>query len=141
MTREDLVLLLADGAEGPYELDPVRLMKGSFIISQAGRPAWRNLFQFRPYDYGPFDTRVYSARDGLVNEGLLRVDRTGRYDAYSLTPAGTARIAAIEAELGPGDADWVRRTGRYVTSKSFAKLLDEIYTRWPDYAKRSVVRR
>ena len=39
--REDLILLLADGAVGPYDLDPIRLMKGCFIISQAGRPSWR----------------------------------------------------------------------------------------------------
>ncbi len=141
VASEDLILLLADGAEGPYDLDPVRVMKGCFIISQAGRPAWRTLFQFRPYDYGPFDTRVYNARDALLSDGLLRADRSGRYDSYTLTDDGEARISEITEELGQHDADWVRSIGRYVTSKSFSKLLDEIYIRWPDFTTQSVHRR
>ena len=139
--REDLILLLADGAEGPYQLDPIRIMKGCFIISQAGRPAWRELFNFRPYAYGPFDGSVYSARDALINEGLLEADTTGRYEAYALTDAGRNRLQDVAAEVGDKAATWVRRVGRYVTSKSFSRLLDEVYERWPDYTGRSLVRR
>lgn len=54
-TQEDLLLLLAAGADGRYDLDPIRLMKGCFIVSQGGRPEWQGLYDFRPYDYGPFD--------------------------------------------------------------------------------------
>lgn len=139
VTQEDLILLLVDGADGPYNVDPVRLMKGCFIISQAGRRPWRDLFRFRPYDYGPFDSSVYAARDRLLSEGLLAETR-GRYPAYSLTRAGEARAAEVAEELGEHDADWVRSIGGYVTSKSFSRLLNEIYERWPDYARNSVMR-
>jgi hypothetical protein len=141
VTREDLVLLIADGAEGPFPLDPVRLMKGCFIVAMAGRPEWKGMFQFRPYDYGPLDTRVYSARDALVAEGLLDAERTGRYDSYVLTDAGRERVKEVETIVDAEDANWLRRVGSYVTSKSFDRLLDEIYTRWPDYATESVHRR
>ena len=140
LSIEDTILLLAAGAEGPYDLDPVRVMKGAFVVSQAGRPAWREQFRFRPYDYGPFDTGVYRARDKLVAEGLLRADRSRRYETYHLTAAGRKRVAGLEARFS-ADADWVERVGRYVTSKSFSRLLDDIYKRWPDFASKSVVRR
>jgi hypothetical protein len=141
VTREDLILLLADGAEeGQYDLDPIRIMKGCFIISQAGRTSWRTLFRFRPYDYGPFDVRVYGARDSLIAEGLLRREKTGRYANYTLTDDGRTRVEEIEQEIDENAADWVRRVGHYVTSKSFSRLLDEVYARWPDFAVRSVVR-
>jgi hypothetical protein len=38
-------------------------MKGCFLVSQRGRADWRTLFNFKPYDYGPFDRGVYAARD------------------------------------------------------------------------------
>jgi hypothetical protein len=139
-TQEDLILLLADGAGGPYAFDPVRLMKGCFIISQAGRPGWRELFRFRAYAYGPFDSSVYSARDRLLAEGLLQAGRGGRYPAYTLTPKGGERATEVAEALGDHDAIWVRSIGGYVTSRSFSKLLDEVYERWPDYARNSVMR-
>ena len=41
MTQEDVLLLIAAGADGPYGLDPVRIMKGAFLASQKGLPEWR----------------------------------------------------------------------------------------------------
>ena len=87
--------MLAAGADGPYDLDPIRVMKGCFVVSQAGRTEWRSLFDFAPYDYGPFDTSVYRARDALLAKGYLQADHTGRYGSYTLTDAGTARVREI----------------------------------------------
>jgi hypothetical protein len=139
LSIEDVILLVAAGAEGPYQLDPIRIMKGSFIASQAGRSPWRDQFHFRPYDYGPFDRRVYDARDNLVQQELVDVDRSRRYDTYVLTDAGRARVAELEAQF-PDDCAWLERVGQHVTSRSFSRLLDEIYERWPEFATRSVAR-
>jgi hypothetical protein len=140
-TREDLMVVLTDGAQGgTFPLDPVRLMKACFVTSMAGRDEWRELFNFRAYDYGPFDAGVYAARDELIGRGLLERTRTGRYDSYSLTEEGHRRIGEIEAELDESDAQWLRRVGAWVASKSFNKLLDEIYSRWPEYASQSLHR-
>jgi hypothetical protein len=141
LDRQDVILLLAAGADGPYDLDPIRLMKGCFVVSQVGRPEWREIWDFEPYDYGPFDTSVYRARDALLSRGLLQSDRNGRYSAYSLTDEGEARAAELAERLGTKYTEWLHRVGRYVTSKSFSSLLDEIYDRFPEYASRSVMRR
>jgi hypothetical protein len=134
------VLAIAAGAEGPFALDPIRLMKGCFLVSQRGRESWKSVFDFEPYVYGPFDRGVYAARDALVARGLLQADEQGRYPAYSLTAEGWGLMDGIEGALGESDTRWLARIGSYVTSKSFSQLLDEIYAAFPDFAVRSVVR-
>lgn len=138
MTQEDIVLLIADGARGPYGLDPVRLMKGCFLAAKLGPDEWeQQLFAFRPYDYGPFDSGVYTTRDRLAGARLIDIDRTGRYERYTITDAGRERVAQLEARE-PDVATWLRRIGAYVSSKPFAKLLREIYEKYPAYKVRSV---
>lgn len=133
--REDILLLLADGAQGRFALDPVRLMKGAFLVVHRGRADWRSLFRFEAYDYGPFDRQVYDVRDRLIYDDLLEVI-PGRYDSYRLTDVGRERVEEIAAQLGE-DADWIRRIGRYVTTRSFEQLLNEVYDAHPEYAVRS----
>jgi hypothetical protein len=140
LTREDVVLAVAAGADGPYDFDPIRLMKACFLVSQQGRQAWRGLFNFEPYDYGPFDRSVYVARDVLLASGMLQEARRGRYPTYSPTEQGNARVGEIATAIGEHDAHWLAGIGSYVTSKSFSRLLDEVYAAFPAYAVRSVAR-
>lgn len=135
--RQDVVLLIADGADGSFPLDPIRLMKACFLVSQRGTDAERSLFDFQPYDYGPFDSDVYRSRDALIARGLLTVDREHRHGAYNLTEAGAERVGNLRAAIGDAAADWFRDLGRYVTSRSFTDLLDEVYAAYPDFATRS----
>jgi hypothetical protein len=138
--RQDIMLLIADGADGPYPLDPIRLMKGCFIVDQIGPAEWGHLFDFEPYDYGPFDSSVYRARDALVGKDLLLRQPAGRYSQYEITEAGRERAAEIAAGLDEPIAQWLRSIGHWVTSKSFTDLLREIYERFPDYATKSIAR-
>ena len=135
LAGDDVLLLLADGAQGRFPLDPVRLMKGAFLVVERGRSDWGGLFNFVAYDYGPFDRRVYDVRDRLTQDGFLEVI-PGRYDSYRLSQQGQERVKEISPELGE-DADWVRRVGRYVTTRSFEQLLDEVYEAHPNFAVRS----
>jgi uncharacterized protein len=140
LSQDDVLLLIADGATGSYQLDPIRLMKGGFIVSQVGAEAWRPLFNFHPYHYGPFDSSVYGAVDRLVADGLFAATPAGRYNTYAVTDAGHQRAADLEGLVGEQSAGWLRSVGSYVTSRSFAKLLKEIYERYPDFAVNSRAR-
>lgn len=136
------MLLMADGADGKFPLDPIRLMKGCFLVSQIGRAEWQALFAFEPYDYGPFDASVYRARDALLAKGLIDEEELGRYSEYSITEHGREQVAKLvsSGETPQEDADWFRSIGRWVTSKSFNELLREIYEQFPGYATRSIAR-
>jgi len=136
--RQDIMLLIADGADGPFPLDPIRLMKGCFIVAEIGPDGWQHLFEFRPYAYGPFDPSVYRARDALLGKDLLVAIPAGRYSQYKITETGRERAAAIAKDMNQPLAEWLRNIGRWVTSKSFNDLLREIYDRFPDYASKSI---
>jgi hypothetical protein len=138
-SQEDLLLLIADGAAGSYDLDRIRLMKAAFLIDQMGPETWGNIFAFRPYTYGPFDSDVYRARDELVREGLLVSEPNRRYHAYDVTEAGKQRVAQIESEIGRSYADWVRQIGAWVTARSFSSLIQSIYAQYPAYAEHSAL--
>jgi hypothetical protein len=140
LTREDVLLLIASGAGGQFPLDPIRLMKGAFLVSQRGRAQWKGLFEFKPYAYGPFDKGVYATRDALVTSGLLAASSDGRYEVYSLTESGRARVDEIVKQLGADDAAWFAQIGEYVTSVSFQTLLNQVYTAYPEFASNSVAR-
>jgi uncharacterized protein len=140
LTQDDVLVLIADGATGPYELDPLRLMKAAFLVSQRGRPEWQELFKFRAYNYGPFDPSVYGARDRLIAQGLLQKNSERRYETYALTDAGRERAQELAEAVGDENAEWFRSIGAYVTNHSFATLLRQIYTAFPRFAARSIAR-
>lgn len=136
--RQDILLLIADGADGKFPLDPIRLMKGCFLVAEIGPDEWKGLFEFSAYDYGPFDPSVYRARDALLGKGLLIDLPAGRYNHYRITDAGRTRAAATAEKLDQPLAEWLRNIGHWVTSKSFNDLLREVYERFPNYATRSI---
>lgn len=137
---EDVILLIASGATGAFEFDPIRLMKGAFLVAQRGPTEWRDYFGFEPYSFGPFDSGVYVMRDNLLTQGLLRAKKHGRYESYALTDAGRARVAELKSATPRQTVDWTASVGSYVTSKSFSRLLREIYGAFPEFATRSVMR-
>jgi DNA-binding PadR family transcriptional regulator len=137
---EDILLLIADGATGSFDLDPIRLMKGGFLAWEQGPEEWKDLFAFRAYDYGPFDSRLYRARDDLISQGLMSVTRKGRYDSYALTEAGQTRVNELRYAQ-PENVEYLHRVGNYVTSRSFTDLLREIYAAFPEFATNSVLTR
>ncbi len=74
--RQDIMLLIADGADGPYPLDPIRLMKGCFIVDQIGPDDWKDLFAFER----PMLLAEVNGTPGFVTQ-----DRDGVLSVISLT--------------------------------------------------------
>lgn len=139
LAAEDVLLLLADGADGPYDLDRFRLMKGAFLVAKLGGGEWDELFSFRAYDYGPFDSSVYGLKDSLVSKELLTAEKS-RYGKYAISDAGKARARELEERIGSEDADWIRSIGRWLTSNSFSGIANKVYSEFPEFATRSVMR-
>jgi hypothetical protein len=135
-----LVLLLdrdALGATGPEELDPVRVQKGMFLLSKRG-PA-RGLYAFRAYDWGPFSSAIYSDLDALVAQGYLDRQRVpGRtWCTYRVTPSGHEVASGMAQQIGAANVGWLRSAREFLTTRSFAQLLREIYEEYPDFAVNS----
>jgi uncharacterized protein YwgA len=141
LDRSDWLLLLLDraalGARGPEELDPVRIQKGIFLLSRRG-PA-RNLYGFEAYDWGPFSSAIYADLASLARQGYLTEEKVpGRtWSVYRITARGHERALVAAAQAGEMATAWLKQTREFVTTRTFAQLLRDVYALYPDYAVNS----
>lgn len=135
-----LLFLGADG--GKYDIDQVRAMKGLFLLSKEDIHPEAEFYSFDPYDYGPFDSRVYRDLDILEAEGL--VDASTHWGSnkrtYHLTDEGLREYEKVLTETPVEKAASVNKVKQRVTSLGFDELLEQIYTEYPEYQGRSVSR-
>ena len=123
----------------PYE--PVQVQKLFFLLDEnAASGIGGKKFNFRPYDYGPFDRAVYDEIEALAGEGLIEVYGDGRSRRYSLTLAGIDRAAELLESLPPRVRKYMGDVSKWVQSQSFEDLVATIYEHYPEMAVNSVFR-
>jgi uncharacterized protein YwgA len=143
LVRSDWLLLLLDrsvlGANGPDELDPVRIQKGIFLLSERGPARGRGLYDFHAYDWGPFSSAIYADLASLTRQGYLaEATVLGRtWSTYQVTARGHERALAAAAQAGETATAWLRQAREFLTTRSFAQLLRDIYALYPDMAVNS----
>lgn len=141
MDRSDWILLLvskaATGADGPDELDPIRIQKGMFLLGERG-PA-RNLYAFRPYNWGPFSRDIYQDLDRLVSRGLLNAkQQPGQsWKRYSATLAGDEVASRLAGTLDGSSVAWMQQCRQFLTERTFSRLLKDVYEAYPGMATKS----
>lgn len=139
--RRDWLLTFIGAPSGGFATDQLRVMKGMFLLSKDGPAELRELYSFRPYDYGPFDAAVYHDLEACEAEGLIQSRPVGgNRMVYALTPAGESRVDQLRAEVGQETRTAIDQVKKHVTSLSFTELLKQVYTQHPDYAVRSIAR-
>lgn len=141
MRRSDLVLALLASAGG-HAYTPVQIQKAAFLVT-------RNIpaivsdgpeFQFEPYDFGPFDSGVYSEAESLARENLAIVAKvpSGRYSTYAASPAGITRGEQVLDELDDSVERYIREVSGWVRAQSFRKLVSSIYRKYPEMRVNSI---
>lgn len=120
-------------------LDRLRMQKGVFLLTQRGPAEWRETFGFTPYDWGPYSVGLSRAVGQLMSQGLLERRMSGgrRYAEYRATPAGEREVERITAQLHEVTQDFVRATRKFVNTRSFTRLLRDVYGAYPEYAVNS----
>ncbi len=143
MKSADLPLLLASdcAAEGQdkFPLDRIRMQKAIFLLTQRGSEGWRDLYTYRPYDWGPYSRALASDIDVLIETGNLEIEpfSGNRYGSYTATDSGEQRATQVWSRLDAHEKTFVRNVRKYVTSASFNKLLREVYAAYPEFATKS----
>ena len=142
LSRQGWLLLFLGAPGGKYPVDQIRVMKGMFLLSRTQGHPTQELYRFEPYDYGPFDARVYRDLDLLQLEDMIRVTRLAgsSQKRYELTDAGQREFALLEQTLPAQHVEEVRKVKKLVTDLSFDDLLKKIYTSFPEFAVNSVAR-
>jgi DNA-binding PadR family transcriptional regulator len=140
--------LLAFLAAGPstraiprWPMDPVRIQKGMFLLAQSGPSEARDVYEFEPYNYGPCSFPLYRDLDTLEDQGLIKgtVQPGHTWKEYELTPAGVEQARSAVPGLSEQDLAQVRQIYQFVVSRSFRRLLSDVYQQYPEYAENSVV--
>jgi hypothetical protein len=77
--RKDLLLLVLSAEDNAPVVGVTRLQKYLFLLQETGR--WKERlkkpYEFRAYDYGPFDDQIYADLDFLENLGLIEKSASG----------------------------------------------------------------
>lgn len=141
MDRRHWPLLVIDEA-GPSGLSPLQLQKSLFLIGRnlPGEVS-NSYYDFIPYNYGPFDARVYSDAQSLINSDLIRaVQVSGRNWAYyTIAPPGHDVAQYVRnSEVSERASQYITTVVAWVQSLTFAQLLAAIYKAYPEYKAKSV---
>jgi uncharacterized protein len=143
VNRSDLALAmmsrLASSGDEQYPFDRIRIQKAMFLLTQRGSSGWRDLYEYKPYNWGPYSSQLASDMDSMVREGLVEEEEvsSSRQPSYGATAAGEARAATTWSALQNAERDFVRSVRSYVTSRSFTQLLREVYAEYPEFATAS----
>lgn len=146
MLKSDWLLVLAALKGSAEGLDPIRLQKGMFLFAQQGGAPEVERYDFEPYNYGPMSRELYRDLDHLVHEGLLEATAVSgqTWQRYRANDAGREHAQRLLDEADPDTLNAARRLyeiKRSIVDKGFARLLNDVYDRYPEYAARSVFRR
>ena len=140
MERADWNLLVLAAAKG-QPLSPVQFQKSLFLLSRRlpsdvlGEP----LYNFEPYNYGPFDAMVYTDAVRLSLVGLASVQASTRgWTEYSATPEGIAKADELVSQLPPDVVSYVERAVGWDTAQPFASLVQAVYRAYPEMKANSI---
>jgi uncharacterized protein len=133
-----LVLTASDSATSPVQLQKILFLIGKNLPTQTQN----GFYDFRPYDYGPFDATVYSDAEQLSIDGLvtIRLSQSGKWREYLPSPKGFQKAEEIKQGLPTDLTKYLQDLVLWVKSLDFEQLVKYIYREYPDYKVNSVFR-
>lgn len=139
MNQKELLLASLGASNGePYQ--PVQIQKIVFLFQERGLKS--NIFNFKPYDYGPYDSEIYIRLEELSDEGLVEIigQPFSKPRLYGLTPEGKNIAQDILEKFSLPQREFLIRLSKWVQSLSFAELVGAIYKEYPAMRENSVFR-
>jgi len=116
------------------------LMKYAFLFQMEGN-GHRRFYHFVPYHYGPFAKQLYEDLQGLVGEGVVRVENDDDEEKTRITLVDMAKadkmLDDVPEEARADVASIIDTYG----ALDHRNLLKTVYKKYPAYAKKSKIRR
>lgn len=129
--QKTILSLLAAG--NSKKMSPIQIMKALFLFAQTKKPD--DFYKFKPYLYGPCSFEVYSDLKDLTSKGYITTYPSyHNWSFYRITLFGKKKIKK-EGKLKK-DLESIKKL---VVSKSFLELLQYIYSKYPKFAKDSII--
>jgi uncharacterized protein len=136
----DMILAAIAAGDG-ITYSPVQIQKLLFLVDKKIPWAFDGPhFNFIPYDYGPFDVRIYSNFAALSIGGFVEIVREPelRWHKYRLTPKGLTKGHEILGKLEEPARKFIYKLNKFVMSLSFGELIASVYKAYPDMRVNSV---
>ena len=137
LTRKNWLLIgLCD------RLEPIQVQKTLFKFAKEASAPTRQRYSFTPYNWGPCSFAIYDDLSALREEKLVEFELTGLgWNRYKLTKRGRGVVKDLRKEANPNLLERMDDIREWVTSRSFDKLLEDVYEDYPDSAKRSLFKK
>ena len=137
MQRKDWLLLTVH----PY-IEPIQVQKTLFKLAhEAGLPESER-YEFRPYNWGPCSFEIYDDLDSLQADGLIEAVPTGQgWSAYRIIAKGDQRTKELRDVASADHLASLDSTREWVTSRTFRRLLTDVYREYPAFAEQSLFER
>ena len=133
--------LLAIYFNGGEPMSPVQLQKTLFLLGkECSRDVGGDFYDFKPYNYGPFDADVYRDASDLASEGLVRLlsQPWRSWVEYTTTPEGESRAEELKGQASERAVSFLRAAVEWARPLSFQQLVTAIYRRYPEQRANSV---
>ncbi len=139
MEQKDL-LLACLAVAGKESYQPVQIQKLVFLLQDRGLK--ENVFNFVPFDYGPFDPQIYKTLEELSDEGFVEIigEPFAKNRRYRLKTEGVERAGAALKNLSLQNQEYADRLFRWMKGLSFAQLVGAVYADYPQMREHSVFR-
>lgn len=140
LTRRQSMVLAALATQPGHAYAPVQVQKLFFLADEnVSEEMGGKLFNFAPYNYGPFDAEVYHELEQIQAAGLLMiVGGSGGSRKYVLTAAGQA-LGQTQLSMLPAPVSaYFERAAAWVKGLSFAQLVGSIYKAYPGMRANSI---
>ena len=134
-------LLVALESSPDGALTPVQMQKTLFLLKEnCPKAVGSDFYNFRPYNYGPFDEQVYRDADRLSRDGLVRRQaRDGvAWAEYALTDQGHQTASNVLGNAPKIATTYVRSVAEWARKLTFSQLVRAIYKQYPKYRANSV---
>ena len=139
MTRREIVLAALAPSNGEKH-SPVQVQKLLFLLDkEACELVDGPHFDFKPYNYGPFDKHVYEVLESLGAEGLVTIFTEEKFCKYALTPKGQVLAEKVLGNLSEDANKYINKASEFVRRLGFTKLVSAIYKAYPEMQENSIV--
>lgn len=126
-----------------------RLQKMVFLMQQelaerSQSPVQSDKYEFVPYDYGPFSKELYDDLDSMIAQDFIEdaEEELGqgkiKYDYYIESEGADFVQAQEKSDNARMILELARKIKDEYNNMRLSDLIDEVYSKYPEYAKNSV---
>jgi len=139
LNREDLLCVVI-AAAGNKGLTPVQLQKSIFLLQKSFPKTIGALYNFTPYNYGPFNPEIYTDADKLCSESLVTKRKVNHFSwsKYYILKAGIENTQSIKDNIDADIQSFIEKLISWIQKLKFSELTSFIYTKYPEYKVNSV---